>query len=320
MPDAEFRELNEEFYQARPGRYFSERLQLLALRAAKSAELAEVMGSDVTWGPLRLNAEASTSEGTADDHDPQSFVVTESHILLHHAAETLLRLFLAHEENQACPWLETSGLLNFNRFRKKVDALAKSTWTEERVAAVAWVFLGGQPTNPSAEWEEHRDAAVRLLRTLARTVRDGKNLYNSAKHGLTALGSHGALHVLPEFPDGLPDLSTAAVEESAVLGVDGVNVSYLEREGDPEAGYSWFHKTEWVSPERAAWLTHLAIIQMDALWTVARWHYLGERPPAQLSLVSTQALDALKGFSYGGDIRSWRVRIATQPGSEQPKS
>jgi len=89
-------------------------------------------------------------------------------------------------------------------------------------------------------------------------------------------------------------------------------IAFLEREGRRKTGYTWYHKTQWVNPEKAAWLTHLTIIQMDALWTIARCHYLGGPPPDAVELVSNQALDAFRNFTRGGGVQSFRFTVARE--------
>lgn len=315
VTDNEFDRLNREFYATKPSTYFRDRLTLLAFRAVKSDELAGVLGDGLAWGSLRIvpdNAEATEEEQSKLVAEQERFVVTESQILVHHAAEALLRMFLAHEGNPECPWLRMSALMNVAEFRKEAKELAKSAWPREREAAAGWVFLGGVPSDPSAEWIEHRDASVRLLRILAQRVNGDKNLYNSAKHGLTALGGVGSLHFIPAEPGApTPDFTAGLITREALLGVEGVNVTYLEREGSQKTGFTWFHKTQWINPEKAAWLTHLAVIQMEALWAVAKWHYLDE-PPQGVQVVASEALDALKDFPRGGAVQSFRRSVATE--------
>lgn len=302
MSENQFERLNREFYAAKPGTYFRDRLSLLAVRAVHTETLAGLVADGITWGPLRIVHDGS--EVTEDDErrekaDRQRFLVTESQMLLHHVSESLLRMFLAHEGRPECPWLEMSALLDFTEFRSEVDALAKASWPKERVDAVADVFLGGVAVDPPDEWVEHRDAAVRLLRLLAQRLQGDKNLYNSAKHGLTCLAGEGSIQLFTE-------------DWEPVIGAEGVNVVFLEREGTRKSGYTWYQKTQWLNPEQAAWLAHLATVQMEALWTVARWHYLGDTP-GEVQLVKNEAIDALRdGFPRGGAVQSWRQAVATQ--------
>lgn len=227
-----FQRLNEEFYASTPSTYFRDRLKLLALRAAKPDAVEEAIGDGIAWGQLRIeheDADAAPDAAVLEEAAHTRFVVTESQVLLHHAAEALLRMFLAHEGRPDCPWLEMASLLDFSRFRDEVGELAKSSWPADRETAVEWVFLGGVALDPPPVWIEHRAAAIRLVRLLAQRVNSDKNLYNAAKHGLTAIGGTGSVVFIPEEP-GQPSPLTAAgfdgeALERAVLGADGVNVT-----------------------------------------------------------------------------------------------
>lgn len=270
-----FKRLNDEFYASSPSTYFRDRLQMLVLRGANPNVIDENLGAQTTWGQLGVMALESRAEGAEEAAEKQAehlrFLVTESQVLLHHAAETLLRMYLAHEARAECPWLEIAASKDGRRFREDLDELARSTWDRERMDAAGWVFLGGVPTQPTAEWTDARDAAVRLLRVLAQTVNVESQLYNAAKHGATALGGAGSIHFLASEPGAAPpEITAKLLQDRAVLGADDVNVAYLEREGTRKHG-TWFHKTQWVNPERAAYLAQLAIVQMEALWIVARW-------------------------------------------------
>jgi hypothetical protein len=304
--DNGFDQLNREFYATEPSTYFRDRLTLLTVRAARTDALSELMDEGVEWGQMRIGG--GDKQKDAPEHDlneeevrRQRFVVTESQILLHHASEALLRMFLAHEGRPMCPWIEMASLLNHREFRAKVAELAKGAWPRARIEAVAEVFLGEVPASPDENWTEHRDAAVRLIRLLAERLNSDANLYNSAKHGLTSLAGTGSLTFLTD-------------SGQSVMGVDGVNVTFLEREGARKTGYTWYHRTQWVNAEQAAWLTHMVVVQMDALWTVAQWRYLDVEPPGgQLQLVTNEALDALRtGFQQSGSIRMFRRVVARE--------
>jgi hypothetical protein len=52
-----------------------------------------------------------------------------------------------------------------------------------------------------------------------------------------------------------------------MVGAEGVNGVFLEREGTKKSGFTWYQKTQWLNPEQAGWLAYLATLQMQALWT-----------------------------------------------------
>lgn len=311
-----FERLNREFYSACPSVYFRDRLQMLVLRAANPKLIDDNITEKTAWGALRFAARSAVepADATAESEAAHSrFLVTESQVLLHHAAEAFLRMFLAHEAQPECPWLEIAAFKNNSKFRDELDVLSEGTWPEDRKNLTGWVFLGDVPDDPPAEWIAHRDAAVRLIRILAQTVNGDSELYNGVKHGFTALGGMGSIHFLPADTDQPPpEFTVDLLETEAVLGADGVNVAYLEREGTRKHGI-WYHKTQWVNPEKSAYLAQLAIIQMEALWAISRSRYLGEAPPeGGVHLVAGEGLDRLRDFPRGGSVQSWRWKVATE--------
>src|ERR1700761_9070576 len=86
--ESNYPELNAAFYAGRPWEYFRHRLVHLAAVATKPGE-APLTGPFAV-GPVTIELHAPET----DDYPTpgQTFVAVESEVLLHHAAETLLRL------------------------------------------------------------------------------------------------------------------------------------------------------------------------------------------------------------------------------------
>lgn len=309
-PDT-FQRLNEEFYASTPSTYFRDRLKFLAIRAVRPDVVEAAIGEGVQWGPLRLvhdDADPAPDAAALEEAAQTRFIVIESQVLLHHVSESLLRMYIGHAGRPACPWLEMASLKDPGEFPKLVGDLAQPTWPQEWLDSVGDVFLGGVPADPPDEWLQARTNAVRLLRYLAARFNADSQLYNAAKHGMTSIGGTGSVHVIP---DGGGEAVTAA---------NGVNIVFLEREGRRKTGYTWFHKSQWLSPEKSVWLTQLALIQMDALWTMARWHYLDQPPPDRLQVLGGEALEALKTFNLGGPLQSFRREVATETAVPRPQT
>lgn len=288
--------MNRSFYGAEPTAYFRDRLTMLGLRAAKGSELAELVAGGVEWGQLRISRvgpELSDEEGQART---DRFVITESQLLLHHVSESLIRMFLAHSGGPECPWMELSALRLPGVFPAKVKALAANVWPREIEEDVAIVFMRGIPQDPDDEWNESRDAGVRLVRLLARRLLEDGDLYNSAKHGMTVIPGHGSFNLLTE-------------EGEPVMGSNGTQIMYLVREKVSKTEVDWHEKTQWLNPEEAAWLTEMAICQLEALWEVARWRYLDE-PLDGMRLVSNEAIDtAITKFPKPGPVLNFKRRL-----------
>ena len=317
-----FQQLNEEFYSGHaPSTYFRDRLKLLALRAANPDALADATGDGILWGQLWMASDDEANADVPPDYEDAAqtrFIATESQVLFHHTVEALLRMLLAHEDWPECPWLRIAGQKDPGAFRIAVAELAESSWTEARTARVAEVFMGGVPEEPTSEWIEHRDDAIRLIRILAARLNEQSTLYNAAKHGLTMIGGTASIHLIPaaqsadetEFDPKAP--SAALINERGVVGASGISAVYLEREGKAKTGYIWHHVTRWFSPEEAALLTHVALILMDALWAVAKVRYLNHAPPNRMRWINGALFDALGKIERGGPVRTWRRQVATE--------
>ncbi len=112
--------MNQKFYRGSPHRYFNRRLPSLILAAADNERIRQAFEEGVSFGNLTIRG--------AEDYDEterMNYAVVESVVLLHHASEALVRLFLAHEGKPPCPWLEVARLRHA-AFKQKVEELASS--------------------------------------------------------------------------------------------------------------------------------------------------------------------------------------------------
>ncbi len=80
------------------------------LAASRNDELTRLATEGLTYGRLAMTENSQYVGADADRLDDYSFLIAESQVLLHHAAEALLRLFLAHEGRPPCPWLRAGSL------------------------------------------------------------------------------------------------------------------------------------------------------------------------------------------------------------------
>jgi hypothetical protein len=294
--------LNGSFYDQDPTAYFRNRASLLALRAVKGEELADLLG--FAWGNLVIGVEGVERTPEEEDDITTRFVVAESQVLLHHASEAAIRMFLAHAANPECPWLEMAALLNFNEFRDSLDELAAKVAPDWVRDGAGWALLGRAPGDVDDGARAALDPSIRLLQALARRLHEDKNLYNAAKHGMALLPGVGSFSIQTE--DGDP-----------VLGTDGTQVMYLERETASPTEWHWRQTTRWVSPQAALALTHMALALMDGMWTVAKARYLGE--PLVVRLVPAGAVDAvLREFAKtSGNRFSLNVGTQERPSNKQ---
>lgn len=251
----QFQGMNHAFYKGDPAGYFETRNASLLLHLANSDELKEVYGRGVSYGKMRM---AGVSAATDEDRDGYGSV--ESLVLLHHASEALIRLFLAHRSLGACPWLEVARLRSFAKFKQEAEALSELVDSEEVGRQLVDVFRGGREATAGSEVEKDED--LRGLRSLVggaaqRLLSEG-NVYNSAKHGLALIPQTLGLSI---------DLGDPTVE----VGNDGPSLTYLEiRDG------TWYESVSFVNAESNIGLTTLILQQIRSLWSVARARYLSD--------------------------------------------
>lgn len=169
-----FRPMNERFYYSTPHTYFEQRLcNLLLLASREGLDLGVDLTEGVSIGPCEFRVDPNEHIETSLSADAlEQFVTTESVVLLHHAAETLVRFYLAHEQFQACPGLEVAALSHGKAFWEQVQSRIIDAPAQERLRRVSWVFFGGENANESwslndDEWQRTRTNAVRLLEAFA---------------------------------------------------------------------------------------------------------------------------------------------------------
>lgn len=274
QPAAPLDALNSTFYGAEPAVYFRMKLTLLLLVAGREDEVGALIDAGVSYHDLVLMTDEEGDEQVARAR-LQAYLVTESESLLHHAAETLIRLFLAHADMPACPWLEVAGLLNFREFRQRNADLVEQAERHGLDEAISEVFLAG--ADAAAEYVE---PARRVLLMAAARLRDDANAYNSVKHGFAVQPGEASFSIAPSDGGGTP------------FAAGGPAISYLERQPDPDGGATWYTKTQWVDVRSNLLLTQLITSLIDSLWSVARARYLVQ-PLDGLNAVTTEAVDGL---------------------------
>jgi hypothetical protein len=266
---AEYASLNQRFYSMSPYTYLQTRVSAL------------VILSDPTSDPRRQGFKASfdslqMSFVEVADEDRKKYAAIESTILVHHASETLLRLYLAHSKENPCPWLALSGLLNFRVFKDTIRTLRTQLDQEATVSDLLRVFTGLDTRDSFAglsesRWSEHREALVLLVRHCIDVVLDDANIYNAAKHGL-ALGSD---EIGMAFgPEG----------EDALIERSGPTVSYLELVGSSKSKH-WHSSLRFVEPGvNLAWVA-LIMIRLEGLWAMAKFRRVaGAEEPSFIPL------------------------------------
>lgn len=288
-------DLNRRFYAEPPSDYFTPRLANLIWHEERWDDLRALLETPSKLGIVQLGGFDAMDENDAEETRDR-FVATESMVLLHHIAEALVRLFLAHRDLPAVPWIELAALTSFREYRSRLESDIIDN--RDLHTSVEAVFLHGVEDDVPVELAQGFYTA--LLRKLTHRLLDEGRAYNSAKHGLAVRGGHTSLTVTPR---GLEDTPGAS------LGLGhGPAVEHLEWEPVPD-GRLWKITTRWVDVARNVALAYLALQAINTLWTVARARYLGQVEPG-IWLPSVSLEEMLPPRRSGaGTSMSWNLGV-----------
>lgn len=285
----QFEELNRKFYTAKsqPHDYVEARLRALLLATSGSNLIAQAAAGGFQIGDLKVAFGDDSEDPKEVERERREFLVSESSVLLHHAGETLMRLFLAHVGLPKCPRLEAARLRQFWRFKKRLEEFARSLQDGETQASVMEVFTGAARRDqlggaiPADKWTEHRDGLVALLGTVTGILLSDGALYNAAKHGLAIMPTEAGVRF--DFGAGAPDID---------LSADGSALTYLQAVDTPN-GKRWQETINWVSPESNLSLTFLVSQQMKTLLRVARARYVRPGDGYQVLPITTEMVQTV---------------------------
>ena len=267
--------LNREFYEADPADHLQSRIQYLVLIAARGDDVRDLMSEGVELGRLRLALGPAPTRGAH-----ASYVTTEAQGVFHHAAEALLRLFLAHRDLPPCPWLEVARLTSFGPFKAKVEELAGPDWSPESLDALLPVFLGHVDAS-EGDLLEAQAVLQQFLQLVSRHYLDGSRMYNAIKHGFAVQSAHHRVTV--GDTDGSDPFFEAA----------GETVTYLEQTSD-DLGRHWKLTTMMMNAEHALALATFAVTEIEALWTVAQQRYVPRGEIVDVPCINRRNLQTLQ--------------------------
>jgi len=289
-----FGELNQRFYDAEPWSYFHLRLAHLLLVAGDSDRYRALLSAGLTAGTveltIKLHERAANQVPTAE----QAYVAVEIETLLHHSAETLLRLVHAHAEADPCPWLRMSRVRSAAQFKSWVERMIAKA-DQSALADLVTLIIACDARN-AAEVE----AIVAYLRLLARHFLDAGS-YNAAKHGMAVRGSSNQMKV--------------EIDDHAWIDARGPTIRWLARWplDAAERPTRWTEISRVFSLEAAVGLIKMTTDLMRAVWVRARQEHLGEevtellRPPhpdelfAAVGLRHPVVIDFFEPLRYEGD-------------------
>jgi hypothetical protein len=266
-----YERLNHSFYSTEPHDFFGRRLGLLLLAASRGRDLDALGEAGIEVGLLKIGRAPdappiSEDERLEDDRLREKFVLTEAASLLHHASETLLRLYLAHEELPPCPWLEVARERHFAAFKAKVrKRIVERVADDDYLDALARVFYGSADPLPEITPDAWRDSLENIaswLRHFGRWFLDDAGIYNAAKHGLAIQADQLSFRIMPtDQPD-------------AGIGADGDAVTFLQLDDEGR----WRIANRWIDLNELLVATWMATQLLGNLWMIGKWRYTEERP------------------------------------------
>lgn len=273
-----FSELNALLYQSVPTNYFRMRLASAALQLNPTPEVLESR-NEISIGVLKAEWFMP-----GDDEMRREFVALEVIVLLHHAAETLLRMYIAHIKKPSCPWLEVTGLTDYRKFKALLSDIVERPSVNLTDEDLATVFLGGSDPEDAgldidqSAWDEHIEAARTLLYILSSRLLNESNLYNTAKHGLAGVVENGTKMTM-DFGDGerftlnngpviaYPTRSRVEKSENAASPSGGAKSTGVE--------LKWGMSVDSISIDTDILTIELVCKFLDSLFGVTRRRYVG---------------------------------------------
>jgi hypothetical protein len=175
--------------------------------------------------------------------------------LLHHTAETLLRLVHAHNSADPCPLMRLTELRNFSTFKAWVETL---TTSDAELETVVRAVFPGPLDYPALVSTCH------WVGVLARHFLESAP-YNAAKHGMTLAG--GA------------EERTLEIDGVALSNANGASVNWLELWPATGPGRQWTKASRLLSVEAFLAMIQASNLLMQALWARGRHEHLPDIYP-----------------------------------------
>lgn len=258
--DPSVRHVNERFYSSDPADYLETKLHLLILAGAKQAELGDLLVDGVEFSGVTLTF--VPNDEPAQEPDLSSYLAIESQQLLHHAAETALRLYFAHIPGPLPPWIELASNRSFAKFKREVDdRLVRGRPTDDEVALVC---LGAREPYADATqeaWVGAIDGIRTFLREFGRRFLDDAPIYNAIKHGV-----------------GVAPGAAVVLMDAHVIG-SGTSLEFPEASSwDKANAYrDWSLTTRWIDMQESLALVEVAVRLIESIWAIGRYRHLGQQ-------------------------------------------
>ena len=304
----QFDDLNRQFFNTRhaPHVFLQHRLQGAMLMGDGGEHVQAALNAGVQVGELRSHGDMRPDNVSEEEseQDRVHFAALEAIVLFHHAAETLLRLVLALENGAACPWLEVARIKQPGAYSGRVKEFRGRLRDDATQDRIARIFYGRRDRNsppddvPTEAWTASMEGVTVLLDECCAKLDGEAPLYNSAKHGLSAVPGDAAMQL--------------GDRDAPVLSASGPSITLLEAATDSQVGRKrWRQTTHWVSPDRRLALTYVVIQQIENLWTVARHRYLRIHGSTPLAPLPVDKIYQLLNTPLEADEPGYRITVET---------
>jgi hypothetical protein len=269
LSELNYQTLNEDFYAGDPADYFMQRLSGLLLLKGKPEAIRALLADGIETGGVRIQLQPGTTpDARSEEEDTESrdrFFTADAWLLLHHASETLLRLYLAHAKGVPCPALEIARERQPGSFKKKVfERFMRSSPSPEHHGENGVVFYGSPTAAGLVGYDEDgRNALLSnvegLLRLFASIFLDAE-AYNAIKHSMAIRTGNSRLEV--------------KVDDMDLGTTQGPHIEYVGIRQTQERSV-WARKTLWFDFDLIVAQVYVAQRLILALWLMARHQYLG---------------------------------------------
>lgn len=244
--DEQSHQLHERYYQSCPADYFEQRVAQMVLFASEQEAVEALFRRGVEFDGYELGSDGQPL-GDQDRDRVWRNTTIDAVVLLHTAAESLIRLFFAHISNHWSPWVAVAE--QRGGFKSDVREWLEQADLDQVEEAVHWVFFGEAVEAVGLGVT----ALTAILREAARSWLDQGDVYNAAKHGFAALAGGTAVELHLEGLDVIEWAKGPSVEIITAGKKAG-----LRRE------------VHWINPGHNVKRVELMCFAIHNLWTIAK--------------------------------------------------
>lgn len=241
----QFPELNRDFYNNYPQKYFLDKLDEVILKIAQPERLISAFsGSEIAIGMLRASLDSEEESSIIAKRIANNAKI-ELHELYIHCLECFIRLFISRASLNPCIWLEMNRF-TFAQYHEAIPKLASGNfeWLNNQLDTNTTILYALTSLKEPSE-----TITVEIIENwkswvvfCANELMDIK-AYNAYKHGLTLYAS----------PSGF---CLQNGENDFHLDKHGDAITYIAR-AEKENRYVWAKKTEFLDADIMCMHTHI---------------------------------------------------------------